>query len=448
MSVVENTYRCGTLTYTRLGLINLFVWLLWGDFCYTIMATMMPTLVPLMLRSHDASNFTIGLLVGSVPAILNFIINPIVSTTSDRTRSRWGRRRPFLMFSPPFVVISLILLGWSDNIGAFFYQMAWGDEGSPATFIICLIAIFTISYQAFDLFVGAVYSYLFADVVPLQFIGRFMALFRMVGALGGMCFNLVVLPLADVHMPMIFTVIAIIYFLSFTAMCINVKEGEYPPPATVAPGILPMVKMYVRECFSIPFFFILFIGLGMNYASTVCRGIFNLLFATETLGLSLRQYGNIAVVGSIVAIVLYIPAGILVDRLHPLRVYMMGAVLVILANLFGFFFVSDFYSFFIVAVVIAIVYVFQDSSMLPICVKLYPKAKFGQFCSAAAMVKALLLVAANAGGGAFIDWLGYQYIFIWDLIFTSICLCVLIWVYRKWKTLGGDRNYTPPCVET
>ena len=172
----EVLYRCGTLTYTRLGLLNLFIWLLWGDFCFSMMETVSPSLTPLLLKMHNASNLTIGILMGSIPALLNFIINPIVSTRSDRTRSRWGRRIPYLLFTPPFTALFLILLGWSDQIGAFFYNLLWGDGGSPATFTICLIAFFVICYQGFDLFVGSVFYYIFADVVPQQFIGRFMSL--------------------------------------------------------------------------------------------------------------------------------------------------------------------------------------------------------------------------------------------------------------------------------
>ena len=99
-----NLYRIGTLSYTKTALITLFIWMLWGDFCFWMMEALTPTLLPLMLKNHNANNLTIGLLVGSLPSLLNFIINPIVSTSSDRTRSRWGRRIPYLMFSSPFVV--------------------------------------------------------------------------------------------------------------------------------------------------------------------------------------------------------------------------------------------------------------------------------------------------------------------------------------------------------
>jgi maltose/moltooligosaccharide transporter len=30
-------YRCGTLVYTKAGLFMLFSWMLWGDFCFSLM---------------------------------------------------------------------------------------------------------------------------------------------------------------------------------------------------------------------------------------------------------------------------------------------------------------------------------------------------------------------------------------------------------------------------
>ena len=438
-------YTIGTLSYTKRALIMLFVWMLWGDFCFWMMEARTPTLLPLMLKNHNANTLTIGLLVGSLPSLLNFIINPIVSTSSDRTRSRWGRRIPYLLFSSPFVVFFLILLGWSDSIGAWIHNLAFGPGGSPAKTIIVVIAIFAIAYQVFNLFIASVFYYLFADVVPTQFLGRFMALFRVAGTCAGFVFNLLVLPHADTHLPWIFTIVALVYLVSFLLMCFHVREGEYPPPEPVRNrSPFGFVSVYVKECFSIPFFLVYFLVMALNNASTVCRSMFNLLFATKELQISLEQYGFIIAVGSGITIPLFYFVGLLVDRIHPIRVYMIGSVLIICMNIFGFFWVHSYATFSVVAISLAFVYMLQIASTLPLNMRLVPRDKYGQFSSAMAMVSAITLVLANAGGGWFIDLLGYQYIYMWDFLFTTVGLILLIWVYRKWKALGGDKNYVPP----
>ena len=447
LNLIDDKYRCGTLQYTKKTLIYLFIWMLWGDFCYTMMELLIPTLLPVVLRQHEASNTLIGLLVGSIPAALNFIINPIVSTSSDRTRSRWGRRIPYLLFSSPFVVLFLILVGWSDVIGSWLYNLAWGPNGSPATVIIIMLAIFSVGFQVFNLFVASVFYYIFADVVPKAFVGRFMALFRVVGTAAGIVFSKFVLPLADQRemVPWIFTGVAIVYLFSFGSMCLKVKEGEYPPPEKIKRvSVFGMIGKYAKECFSIPFYLYLFIGMALNTTSNACRVMFNLLFAKEDLGLTMAQYGNITATVSLVMLFTYIPLGWIVDKFHPLRVFILGGFLIILANAFGYFFCHNYITFFIVTFMISATYVLQGASGLPLTVRIYPSEKYGQFCSANAMIGSLTLIVANAGGGAFIDFFGYRYIFVWDFIFTIIATSLLLVVYFKWKKYGGDKNYVPP----
>lgn len=110
-------FRCGTLTYTRRHLAVLFFWLLWGDFCYMVMEHVTGPIMQLKFKDLGASNFEMGLLLATVPATMGAFLNPIISFKSDRFRSRWGRRIPFIIGTLPFLSICLVLLGFGDRIG-------------------------------------------------------------------------------------------------------------------------------------------------------------------------------------------------------------------------------------------------------------------------------------------------------------------------------------------
>ena len=354
-----------------------------------------------------------------------------------------------LIFTCPFVVLFLILTGWSDHIGAFLHNLAFGDSGNPALTIIILLAIFSVGFQLFNMFVSSVFYYIFADVVPKPFVGRFMALFRLVGTAAGFCFQRWLLPFADKHenMPWIFTGVALVYFIGCTSMCLRVKEGEYPPPEKyVRKSVFGVIKEYFRECFSIPFYVLIFTAIAINTVSNTCRGMFNLLFAKEELGLTIANYGYITSTVSIVMLLTYIPLGYIVDKFHPLRIYLIGGIMVILANVFGYFWCYDFNSFMVVCFLVSGTYALQGSSFLPLTVRLYPEAQYGQFCSAAVIVRSTTLIIANVGAGACIDHFGYRFIFVWDFIFTIIATILLVIVYRMWKNYGGDKNYVAPTV--
>src|SRR2546423_12670342 len=91
----DKPYKVGTLAYDRRGLVTVFAWLLWGDFCLYLMdAGVGNNLVPLQLQKHGASNTLITVIKTSVVELVLLVLCPIVSTWSDRYRSRLGRRIP------------------------------------------------------------------------------------------------------------------------------------------------------------------------------------------------------------------------------------------------------------------------------------------------------------------------------------------------------------------
>ena len=453
-TALEKPYSVGTLHYTLGGVLAVCGWMLWGGFCYSMLAyVLVPTLLPLTLDSFHASGALIGLVVGSIPAAMNFVMNPILSTTSDRTRTKWGRRIPYLAFATPFVALFLILLGWTPEAAALLHATVLPGV-SPATLGIVLVCVFAVFFQFFNLIIGSIYYYIFADVIPHRFIGRFMAFLNLSFTAAGFVFNYFLMEYAREYSSWIYTGIGILYAVSFALMCFFVKEGEYPPPPQYQAATVPVAKrlvnwvaIYFRQCYRSPFYSMLFLGTAMTQVSTVCRSVFNLLFATKELHLTEAQFGRIMGIGSLVSLGVILLMGYLMDKLHPLRVFLWSGVLVILINVWGYFQVTDYATFFAVGIVIVIVYSVQTLSSVPMYIALFPPEKYGQFSSANAMVNSVLVIVANWGGGLAIDRFGYRFIFVWDFIFTVIATAVLIYVYVKWKQLGGMNHYKAPEVE-
>src|ERR1035437_8927229 len=81
-------YHCGPLTYTKKALVILFAWLLWGDFCFMLMETVAPSIIPIKLKDLGASNTLIMIITATLPSVLTLVVCPWVSFRSDRHRSR------------------------------------------------------------------------------------------------------------------------------------------------------------------------------------------------------------------------------------------------------------------------------------------------------------------------------------------------------------------------
>ena len=275
-SAGQPIYRCGTLEYTKLGLIQMFIWMLWGDFCFQLFEGQGgPGILGLYLQDNfHVSNTTIAILMITVPKILGTIMTPIVSFHSDRCRSRWGRRIPYMLFTAPFLCLFAVALGYSDDI--FTYFKAHLDENGaipPMTAGLAVIGFFVIGFSFFNEFVGTVYYYLFADVVPRKFMGRFTALFNLVSQVAGFIAGITINPYLISHMKAVHIGIALIYLLGFTLMCWNVKEGSYPPVKDVNANstFRDKMRLYFRECFSHRIYVYLYASVAITALGTGLR---------------------------------------------------------------------------------------------------------------------------------------------------------------------------------
>ena len=71
-------YQVGTLTYTRLGLFMIFVWLLWGDLVWSLMEMIFPASMPLQLDRLGVPKEWIGYMMGTAGAVINMTFVPVV----------------------------------------------------------------------------------------------------------------------------------------------------------------------------------------------------------------------------------------------------------------------------------------------------------------------------------------------------------------------------------
>ena len=458
----SKTYHCGTLTYTKMGLFVLFAWLLWGDFCFTMMEAVVPTILPLKLKALGCSNTLMAVIMTAAPGVLNMTVCPYVSFKSDRYRSRWGRRIPFIIWTMPFLCASLALIGLSDDIcGLLQRNSEFLRSFTPATITVILVAVFLIMFQFFNMFVGSVFWYLFNDVVPAQFLARFMGLFRIVGTGAGAIYNFFIFKYASSHMREIFVWAAVLYLVGFGMACLMIKEGQYPEPdaeSAKAGRGLAGLKTFFRESFSHRFYVLRF--LYTSFAAVAgAIGTFGIFFNQE-MGLSLDQIGKINAISSIAMMAAMYFMAIFVDRWHPLRICVYGAVFGVLGNFMSlvwiFVTLPGNYFFWLNignAVIGAFLLALVGTAGLPSEMRIFPQSRFGQFCSAQAMLRSTFTVFAGVLAGAFMDLVkylcngsdySYRFIFVWMIVFGLISTIFLIKVYIEWNRLGGDKHFHPP----
>lgn len=458
-------HKCGTLEYTRRGLFTLFMWLLWGDFCFVCMEMVHPTVLPLTLKGLGASNVVISVFVTTIMNVMNFLVNPVVSFRSDRHRGRFGRRRPFLLFATPFVSLFMVLTAYARPVGTWVKATFLnGSSVSEATLAIVFLGLVVVGYQFFHMIVGSVYYYLFNDVVPSTHLGRFLSLFRVVGAGAGALYQFFAYRYAETHGNWIFVAMAVLYFVGFMAMALMVKEGEYPPPPpniNNRRGVWASARTFAVECFASSTVYWKFYAIDALVSASSAANVF-MVFWFKSMGMTLEMFGKVMGVSQIISTLLLIPAGVLCDRKHPIRVVLLGLTIMTISTPIGFIFlwpsmppnVAVWLAVAYTAVQIPGTVIFQASA-LPLFMRFLPHDRYGQFSSANAMVRSITMILAGAAVGVLFDALKmrfpesdyyYRFVPFWVFGLQVLALGATFSLYRAWKGLGGDTAYVPPPV--
>src|SRR5512139_117849 len=101
-----------------------------GDFGFSLTNTILSVYFALFLTEVVGLMPAVAALVIFIGSTWDYINDPLVGYLTDRTRTRWGRRRPYLLFGPiPFAIV-FTLLWWRPPIEgnvalAIYYAFAF-----------------------------------------------------------------------------------------------------------------------------------------------------------------------------------------------------------------------------------------------------------------------------------------------------------------------------------
>ncbi|MDD5200890.1 MAG: MFS transporter [Terrimicrobiaceae bacterium] len=440
-------FTIGTLSYTKGGLLLLFSWLMWNDLCLMLMENVAPTLFPLLLKDHHATNSQIAFFFSTLPGAFTIWINPVVSTWSDRFRSPAGRRRPFLLFATPFCAISLAAIPFMPDLFAYLNRIPAFVHfiGDHSAFVLVLfLGLCFLAYQVFNSVILAIFTYYFWDVVPQEVLGRFSALTKVVSTIAVFIWNYFLLGLADHHMKEVFVGVAVFFLVAYLVSLWNVKEGEYPPTQKgERTGFFGVIGSYFTDCFK-PYY-VWFIAANAIFQIGNMSNTFQIFIFRDQLHLDLDTIGKMKAIPTLLVVLVGYPMGALVDRLKPGRVMIASLALYGLANIGAFFFLNGKWSLCFFMGLIAIIVCAFGISQGVFIVEFFPREKLGQFCSANALTYNMTSLLAATFVGVFFDWIqNYRYAFLWSTAFYFLSLplyvkCYLNWLRRQ-KLLASDSD--------
>ena len=443
-------YSAGTLRYTFRGLLLLAFWLLWGDFAYSFFESVFGRFIPLYLKDIHASNAMIGVMSGSFAGLVNLFFLPNISQWSDHARTRFGRRIPFLYVVTPLTAASLVAIGFAPEISGWLrsrllIHLDPAITGTGAT--MAFLCVTVVSFHFFNMVLVNSYNWLLRDVVPLGLMARFLSWFRIVGSISSFVFLWFVFPHLFLHRKGVFLGVGLFYLLAFLLMCLNVKEGAYPPPPAkeTRPGIFRSFAIYFRECLRFPIYRNFFIAYVL-VAVSGCAGPFSNLFMRDTLGLEMDSMGKIFAWSTAAGALVLFPMGWLCDRFNPLSVALAALLGQVLSSVAACLLVHGPHSLLIYSLVSSVPSVAWGLGLLSSTMKLFPEEKFGQFSSGLNVFGCGALILGNFLVGAFMDLVqsDYRMAYLWSAGLFAAAIYPMFLVCRDWRKFGGPHHYVPP----
>jgi len=111
-----------------------------GDLGFSMTSTIIGAYFVIYLTDVVGVSPAVAALAIFVGSTWDYINDPIVGYLSDRTRSRWGRRRPFLLFGALPLILAFTLMWWRPPINGqlalgIYYAIIYALYDTVATFV-------------------------------------------------------------------------------------------------------------------------------------------------------------------------------------------------------------------------------------------------------------------------------------------------------------------------
>lgn len=279
--------------------------------------------VPPLLREHIGSAALIGLLMG-MDNVLGIFIQPWMGNRSDRTRTSWGRRMPYLLVGMPVAALLFLLI-----------------PHAAASLPLLILTMFGYALVANSF--KPIAESLLPDFVPPERRSRANAVVKIAASLTVMVAALISIFLIDTHPKLSFAIPAILMVVSLAVLAANVRDSRSPayqvaldeereeaaPTARVRDTVLDIVRDSDRSRLLLIASILLFGGAWAASRALITP------YGMEVLGMSRGGAGGLTLPSGVAFIVAAYPVARLAERFGRLRVMTVGMTVFVAGMVLG-----------------------------------------------------------------------------------------------------------------
>jgi MFS family permease len=375
--------------------------------------------VPATLREYTSSAALIGLIMG-MDNILGIFIQPWIGHLSDRTRTRWGRRTPFIVVGVPIAALLFALI----------------PHATTFPILILFIFLFALTANTFK----PVNEALVADFQAPQHRSKASAIAKIATSLTIIVSSLISLLVVDRSVQLAFAIPAILLVLGATIVVLGLREAKRPEYRELVATdsevdnssnkLSAVLRELVMDRDHSRVIMILVIVVTAATWSALRAQL--TVYGMETLGLTRGQAGGFTLPAGIAFIVVAFPIALLSDKVGRRRIIHIGLFIFVAGTIVGF--VSHSYVGTMAAVVItAVGYAAFSVNAVVIMWNLSPSARtIGTYTGIYSVSVAIGSSVGPGFVGLLIDRTGWQFMMLHAALLACISIVLLFFVKREY----------------
>jgi len=379
--------------------------------------------VPVFLKDTFHLNSTVIGIIMAIDNVFAIVLLPFLGALSDRTRTRLGRRRPY------------ILLG-SILAAAFFVLIPVSMAKEILALMMATVILMNLSMALFRSPVIA----LMPDITPSRYRSQANGIINLMGGLGSLLVYFGGKPLYDRSVSLPFYVGGLVMLAACALVVVFIREPE--PEAAAEKKAAPLLETWkelganLKDVFGgersllLILVSILFWFIGFNAIET-----FFISFAKYHLGIMESTGGLIFGGFSLTFLATAIVAGIIGSRLGRRRTIRIG-LMVLLAVLVPSMFVRGFVPLVVLFVVGGFGWALVNVNSLPMVVDMTVAEKIGGYTGLYYLFSQAANIIAPPAAGALIDLFGYASLMVFSCAMFAVSAVVVSFV-RRGEAAGG-----------
>ncbi|MCX7669156.1 MAG: SLC45 family MFS transporter [Anaerolineae bacterium] len=376
-----------------------------GFFGISVIWPLFNSLIPPMLEDLGLAAVVIGFIL-TWDNLLNVFVQPIVGSRSDRTRTRFGRRKPWIMVGAPLAALFFILVPFVRHNFVLIALAILGTNISMALFRSPTIAFLG------DLFAPAERSKANGVINLMGGLGGAIALFT-----GGALYKL------GVPLPFIFGSAILLAAVAIVLWRVQEPPAAADPlPTEAPPGVLTNVRAVIQNpdksgLYLLGAIFAWFVGWNAMEA-------FFTLYARNILGVSVGQGTQMLTAFAATLILFAIPSGLIATKIGRRPTIMIGLVGMLAGLVIGFMVRNPLVLLGILAVMGGF-WALININSLPMVYDLARGGNIGAYTGLYYFSSSLAAITGPILAGGLVDLAGYRAIWLFTALFMLFALALM-----------------------